>query len=97
MHTYAEEGKSLIVSLLFRYSLHIVCVCVCDCKCALAVCASVCVCILFRLCILHAPHTSFVKLDKRHLSFCNQQNNFVCVCRAAAAAAEQTSALDLHN
>lgn len=29
MHTYAEEGKSLIVSLLFRYSLQIVCVCVC--------------------------------------------------------------------
>lgn len=37
-HTYAEEGKSLIVSLLFRYSLQFVYVCVC-------VTASVCVCV----------------------------------------------------
>lgn len=74
-HTYAEEGKSLIVSLLFRYSLQIVCVCV-----WLQVCVFVCVCISFRLCILHVPHTSFVKLDKRHLAFCNQQTSVVCMC-----------------
>lgn len=90
-HTYSVEGKSLIVSLLLRYRLQIVCVCVLGG--IFAHICSVCVCV----CAIHSayafymapPHTSFVKLDKRHLAFCNQQNNVTCRARSVA--------LDLHN